>query len=347
MTASTGSAAAAAALSAAHAGRGGNQDQWPTPQVGNAGESEDSTSDSSTGTLANGPALEAGRRLVESLIIAVITSTGVYLVGSVYTDAYYGRMSIDSNALDLPPSFIALQAVHALQSLLFYPMAVLLLYLPVRFIAPRLPRVRLWVGQQVDRFGRLAILVINGLVVLPLVAAAVSAGSDRAVIQTTSALSEVVSLMQAAGIALLVYVVWLSLERRAFLLAELQRHQIVPVMLVFVILLFGALVNTAERARTNAERLMTGASDTSLAATLIMAKGVPPLPSAEVILVAMRNGHHFVVERQPNPPSLTPRSYAVPFRSVDAVELERDNPAPIADQGIVITVDWFSTDPVP
>lgn len=343
MTASSGSAMEAPA-SATHEG-GGDQDQRSTPQVADAEEPDEDSSDFSTETLAGSPALMAARRLIESVIIAVITSTGVYLVGSVYTDAYYGRMSIDSNALDLPPSFIALQAVHALQSLLFYPMAVLLLYLPAGFIASHSPRVRSWVSGLVERFGRLAILVINGLVVLPLVAAAVSAGSDRAVIQTTSALSEVVSLMQEAGFALLIYVVWLSLQRRTFLLTELKRRQLVPVMLVFAIFLFGALVNTAERARTNAERLMTGASDTSLAATFTMARGVPPLPSTELILVAMRNGHHFVVERQPNPPSLTPRSYAVPFRSVDAVDLERVNPAPIADKAIVITDDWFSSTP--
>ena len=51
----------------------------------------------------------------------IATSTGVYLVGSVYTDDYYGRMSIDANALDLTPPFIALQAFHVLQSLLVYP----------------------------------------------------------------------------------------------------------------------------------------------------------------------------------------------------------------------------------
>lgn len=261
---------------AARAGSGGDQDQRPSPRVVETVLTAERSSDSPTATPANEPALAAGRRLVESVVIAVATSTGVYLVGSVYTKAYYGRMSIDANALDLPPSYIALQAVHALQSLLVYPVALLLLYLLDRFSASRLPRARSWLGRQVDRFGRLAILAINGLVVLPLVLAAESAGSNRALIQTTSALSEVVSLMQVTGLALLVYVVWLSLAPRKFLLAELQQRQIVPVVLVIAIFLLGALVNTADRARTNAERLMTGASDASLAVTFTMADGAPP-----------------------------------------------------------------------
>ena len=35
--------------------------------------------------------LETVRRIAESVIIAVISSTGLYLVGSVYIDAYYSR----------------------------------------------------------------------------------------------------------------------------------------------------------------------------------------------------------------------------------------------------------------
>lgn len=66
-----------------------------------------------------------------------------------------------------------------------------------------------------------------------------------------------------------------------------------------------------------------------------------------MIFVAMRNGHHFVVERQPDPPSRPPRAYAVPFRSVDSVELERVNPAAPADEGIVITLPWLDDSPAP
>jgi hypothetical protein len=42
----------------------------------------------STAATAGSPALEAVRRVVESVVIAVATSTGVYLVDSVYTGAY-------------------------------------------------------------------------------------------------------------------------------------------------------------------------------------------------------------------------------------------------------------------
>jgi hypothetical protein len=47
--------------------------------------------------------LETVRRIAESVIIAVISSAGLYLVGSVYVDAYYGRLAIEANSLDLPP----------------------------------------------------------------------------------------------------------------------------------------------------------------------------------------------------------------------------------------------------
>lgn len=301
----------------------------------------------SGGGGADTSALTSGRKFVESVIIAVVTSTGVFLVGSVYTDAYYGRMSIDANALDLAPPFIALQAVHALQSLLVYPVALLLLHLLDQFITSHLPRARSWLARQVERSGRVAILAINGLIVLPLIVAAVSAGSDRALVQTMSALSEVVSLMQAVGLALLIYVLWLSLAQRTFLFAELRQRRIVPVVLLSAIVLFGALVNTAERARTNAERLMTGSSDTSLGVNFIMANGAVPLPDAQLILVAVRNGHYFVVERQPDPPSRTPRAFFVPFRSIEAVDVERINPAPPSDEGVIISVDWPTTFPTP
>ncbi len=285
---------------------------------------------------AASPVLEATRRLVESVVVAVVTSTGVFLVGSVYTEAYYGRMSIDANALDLPPPYVALQAVHAVQSLVAYPALLLLAYWLYRIVAARLPRARSWSDRLLRRFGRLALLAVNVLIVLPLVLAAADSGANPALIQTTSALSEVVSLMQAAGIALLAYVVWLSLGPRRLLFGELQRRRIVPLVLLFALYLLGALVNTAARARANAEHLMTGASDTSVAVAFTMASGVAPLPSANLLLVAIRNGHYFVVERQPDPPSLTPTAFAVPFRAVDSVRMERVNPAAPASEGIVV-----------
>jgi hypothetical protein len=282
--------------------------------------------------------LAGSRKLIESVIIAVVTSTGVYLVGSVYTEAYYGRMSIDVVVLDLPPPYIALQAVHAIQSLLAYPVMLLLLFLLDRVTAARVPRARSWLRRQIGRLGRVGILVINGVVVLPLVLTANAAGSNRALIQTTSALSEVVSLMLVVAFAMVVYIAWLSLVQGKFLLTELKQHRTVPLVLVAAIILLGALINTADRARANAERLMTGASDTSLTVTFAMADRHAP-PGENLILVAMRNSHYFVIERQPDPPSLTPRAFAVPFRSVDSVELERINPSAPSDTGLVFGID--------
>jgi hypothetical protein len=289
--------------------------------------------------------VEAARRIIEPVVIAVATSTGVYLVGSVYTDAYYGRMSIDAAALDLTPPFIALQAVHVLQSLVVYPVLLLVLYLLYRAVTARLPQVRSWSGQQLQRFGRPALLVVNGLTVFPLILAAASAGANPALIQTTSALSEVASLMQVAGLALAVYVVWVSLGPRKLLLAEFQQRRVLPIVLVFVLYLLGSLVQTADRARANAEQLMTGASDASVAVSFTMTTGVATLPSTDLLLVAIRNGHYFVVERQPDPPSRTPSAYAIPIRAVDAVHMERVIPAAPSSEGIVI--ELFPTTPAP
>ncbi len=329
---------------AANNGRDESRDQAQRESPQPAGQTADSASETLALTLAD--KLAGSRKLIESIIIAVVTSTGVYLVGSVYTEAYFGRMSIDVVALDLPPPYIALQAVHALQSLLVYPLALLVLYLLDKFTAARMPEARSWLGRQIARLGWFGILAINFVVAFPLLRAAEAAGSNPALIQTTSALSEVVSLMQVAGFALLVYVVWLSLAQRTFLLAELKRHQNVPMALVITIILLGALVNTAERARTNAERLMTGASDTSLAVTFTMADD-RPLPAAQLIFVAMRNSHYFVVEQQPDPPSRTPRAFAVPYRAVESVEFQRINLAPLSEEGVVINGDWFADIPTP
>jgi hypothetical protein len=271
--------------------------------------------------------VEGARRVVESVIIAVITSTGLYLVGSVYTEAYYGRMSIEASALDLTPPYVALQAVHVVQSLLEYPVSLLGLYLLSRVVLTRLPRVRTWAQAVRQRGGRLALLVANGLIVAPLVAAAVSAGLDPALAQTNSPLSEVADLMRMAGAVLVLYVLWLSLGARQLLLPQLQQRQLVPIVLLFTLYLLDALAVTAHDARVDAERLMTGSSDSSVAVVFSMASGVSPLPSRDLLLVTIRNGHYFVVERQPLPPSRIPVAYAVPVRAVDAVQMRRVNPA--------------------
>lgn len=271
--------------------------------------------------------IESARRVVESVVIAVATSTGLYLVGSVYTDAFYGRMSIATAALDLAPPFIALQASRVVRSLLEYPVLFLLLVVLYRFAIARLPRVPATMAALRDRYGRLALLVANGAIASPLLAAAIVAGGDPALVQSGTVLSEVAGLMQISGIALVVYVVWLSLGPRRFLLDEVRRRQVLPIALLFALYLLDALVATADNAARDAELLMIGASDSSVAAAFTLAGGVQPLPTVELLLVAVRNGHYFVVERQPYPPSPQPVAYAIPFRAVDAVRLQRIYPA--------------------
>ena len=120
---------------------------------------------------------------------------------------------------------------------------------------------------------------------------------------------------------------WLSVGPRRPLLSELQHRKLVPIVLLFTLYLLDALVATAHNATVDADLFMTGASDSSMAAVFTMASGVQPLPSTDVLLVTIRNGHYFVVTRQPDPPSRTPVAYAIPVRAVDAVQMERVNPA--------------------
>jgi hypothetical protein len=133
--------------------------------------------------------------------------------------------------------------------------------------------------------------------------------------------------MSFCGTALAVYVLWLSLGPRRLLFAEIQRRQLVPIALLFALYLLDALVATAQSATIDAELMLTGASDSSMAVTFTLANGVQELPNTDLLLITIRNGHYFVVERQPDPPSLTPGAYAIPVRAVDAVYMERVNPA--------------------
>src|ERR671913_2091977 len=117
------------------------------------------------------PVFGTAQRVIESAVIAVATSTGLYIVGSVYTDAYYGRMSIEVTSLDLSPPFIALQSAHVLESLLEYPLALLFFYLLYRVLTSRIPRLRSWYDRVKQRLGRLFLLIVNLLIVSPLVVA--------------------------------------------------------------------------------------------------------------------------------------------------------------------------------
>ena len=124
------------------------------------------------------PVFGAAQRVIESAIIAVATSAGLYLIGSVYAEAYYSRLSIEVTSLDLAPAFIALQAAHVLESLLEYPLALLFFYLLYRLLTSRIARLRSWYDWTRQRFGRLFLLIVNLVIVSPLVIAAFQAGID-------------------------------------------------------------------------------------------------------------------------------------------------------------------------
>ena len=280
-----------------------------------------------TPTLALPAGFDAARRVIESVIVAVVTSTGLYLVGTVYVNAFYGRMSIDATALDFPPPYIALQSVHVVQSLLSYPVTITVLYLLYRLVAARLPAVRSWAGRATARFERLGLLIANTLLVLPLLLAALPMAENPALRQTTGIISEVGSAMLYAALALLLYILWLSLGRREFLLDQIRARKVLPIALLFALYLLDALVATAYDAAHDAELLMTGIADTSIAVSFTPATGVQDLPTGDLLLVAIRNGHYFVVARQPIPPSLRPIAHAIPVRAVDAIQMQQVNPA--------------------
>jgi hypothetical protein len=278
--------------------------------------------------LVRPPGLGAAQRLFESAVVAVVTSTGLYLVGSVYVDAYFGRMSIDAASLDFAPPYVALQSAHVLQSLLEYPSTLAVFYLLYRALSSRMGRVRGWYERVRSRLGRVFLLLVNGIIVSPLVAAAWQAGLDEAESGASSVLGEVAGLMGTIGSLLVLYVIWLSFGPRRDIVSEVRARKIVPIALLFALYLLDALVASADGAAADAEQLMTGQADASAAVEFAWTDGVePPIPDTELILATMRGGVYFVVERQPFPPSGRPVAYAVPIDSVDAVKMQRINDA--------------------
>jgi hypothetical protein len=270
------------------------------------------------------PALGAARRAVESIVIAVVTSTGLYLIGSVYLEAFYGRMSIDAAALDFAPPYVALQAFHVLQALLQYPVSLMIFYFIYRALASRTTRLHAWYDSTQRRLGRLFLLIVNLLIVSPLLASAIRAGSDMALIHASSVLSEVAELMETFGIILLFYVIWLSLGPRLNLLTQIRQHRVVPIALLFALYLFDALLATGHSAALDAELLMTGQSDSSVVVEFTLADDVrDTLPDTELLLVTTRLGNFYAVERQPTPPSPRPIAYVIPTGSVDSASLRR------------------------
>lgn len=274
--------------------------------------------------LANLPSLGAAQRAIESIVIAVVTSSGLYLIGTVYLEAFYGRMSIDAAALDFNPPFVALQAMHVLPALLEYPISLLFLFFLYRMITSRAPRLRAWYQSLGQRFGRLFLVLINLLTVSPLLVAAVQAGTDLALIDASSVLSEVAELMMTIGSLLFFYILWLSFGPRLTVLSQIREHRLLPLTLIFLLYLLDALVASAHGAALDAELLMTGSSASSVTIEFTLADDVQTtLPDTELLLVTTRLGNFYVVERQPMPPSTRPVAYVIPSGSVDSARLQR------------------------
>jgi hypothetical protein len=280
----------------------------------------------------------------------VATSTGLYLVGSVYADAYFGRMSIEVTSLDLSPPFIALQSAHVLESLLEYPIALLFFYLIYRVLTSRIPRLRSWYDRARQRFGRLLLLIVNLLIVSPLVIAAVQAGIDAGLTGASSVLGDVAGLMGTFGSLLFFYVIWLSFGPRQTIIAQIRERRLIPIVLLAALYLLDALIATANGAAVDAELLMSGESDSSIEVVFTLTEGVrDTLPESELILVTARNGNYYVVERQDNPPSRRPVAYIVPFDSIDSARTQRVNDADPALDEILINeiMNEFATPTAP
>lgn len=279
-------------------------------------------------SLPRVPGIGAAQRLVESVLLAAATSTGLYLVGSVYIDAYYARMSVDATSLDLAPPYVALQAMHVLPSLLEYPITLGILFGLYRLLGRRLARVRDAYDWVRSRMGRVFLLLINLIVVSPLLVATVRAMIDPLSIMSSSVVSEVNELMQVFGGMLVVYVFWLSFSARRDILGEIRRHKWVPIALLGMLYLLDALIASAHGAAQDAELLMSGFSSSSLAITFDDPSGeLDALAQKELLLVIARNGIFYVVERQPFPPSAQPVAYMIPGDQVTNARVQRVVPA--------------------
>ena len=288
--------------------------------------------DAAADTAPDGPSPVFGtaQRIIESAVIALATSTGLYLVGSVYTDAYYGRMSIEVTSLDLAPPFIALQSAHVLESLLEYPSALLFVYMLYRIISSRVRWARSWYDRAHRRFGRLFLLIVNILIVSPLLVAATQAAIDAGITGAGSVLSEVAGLMGTTGLLLLFYVIWLSFGPREVILSQIRERKLIPIVLLSVLYLLDALIATANGAARDAELLLTGEAESSIEIDFTLAEEVrDTLPDSALLLVTARNGNYYVVERQEFPPSRRPVAYVVPFISVDSARMQRVNEADV------------------
>ena len=123
---------------------------------------------------------------------------------------------------------------------------------------------REWYERVTARLGRLFLLLVNGVIVSPLVAAALEASLDEGETGASSVLGEVGGLMGTIGTLLVLYVLWLSFGPRQDIISEVRPRKIVPIALLFSLYLLDALVSTRGRGRADAELLMTGQTDSSI-----------------------------------------------------------------------------------
>jgi hypothetical protein len=272
--------------------------------------------------------LDAARRIGESVIVAAVTSAGLYLVGSVYTDSYFRRLSIDPVSLDLAPPYIALQSAHALRALLEYPSTLLLLYILYRTFSSQVRRLKSWFDRARQRFPRLVLVVTNLIVVSPLLFDAVQASLHQQTFIPDSVLAEIASGLEDAGLFLLIYAIWLGWSQRASIISQVRQRKVVPIALIFSVYLLSALAATAAKAELAAELLMTGTSDASMSIVFTMKPGADqPFKGKELIFVANRYDTYYVVEQQPIPPSQRPTSFMVPGETVAVATVRRVNDA--------------------
>jgi hypothetical protein len=220
----------------------------------------------------------------------------------------------------------------------------LFVYLLYRIFSSRLPRARAWYDRARLRFGRLFLLIVNVLIVVPLLAAAFEAELRADIRTDRSVLGDVSGMMGMFGTILLIYLIWLSFGPRDIILNQIRNWRIIPIALLFALYLLDALIATAHSAALDAELLMTGLADASIAVAFTPVKGVdPPLPPGEYILVTARNGNYFVVERQRVPPSERPVSYAVPFDLISSARTQRINDANLEIEDFFAGFDPFAT----